>query len=43
VVICGYEIVHEILCKSANVSSNRKADSMPKHHSEIAEATPGKK
>jgi len=42
VVICSYEIVQELFIKHANISSNRKTDSMPETYSKLAEVTPGK-
>jgi len=40
--VSGYDNVHDLLVKSADISSNRNTDSMPENFTEISRVTPGK-
>ena len=41
VVVSSYEVMHELLVKNADFSSNRTVRTMPNHYEEIAKHTPG--
>ena len=41
VVVSSYEVMHELLVKNADFSSNRTVRTMPHHYEEIAKHTPG--